>query len=170
MADDITRGKRLAELSPTSRWVRGPPFLILPPHQWPKYPSSIPDDMTMELRKPLFCGQTQVFKIPSKWDLSQFNTWSELVAYIIENFSPDSTSENRLSQNQAELLLLRYAQEEDFPEEYELLKLGQNVCTQSRLVELAPEYDPVTGLIRVGGRLRYSEDLEYDNPSNRFGP
>lgn len=161
-ADDITRGKRLAELSPTSRWVRGPPFLILPPHQWPKYPSSIPDDMTMELRKPLFCGQTQVFKIPSKLDLSQFNTWSELVAYIIENFSPDSTSENKLSQNQAELLLLRYVQEEDFPEEYELLKFGQNVCTQSRLVELAPEYDPVTGLIRVGGRLRYSEDLEYD--------
>ncbi len=54
VADDITRGKRLAELSPTSRWVRVPPFLILPPHQWPKYPSSIPDDMTMELRKPLF--------------------------------------------------------------------------------------------------------------------
>ncbi len=82
--------------------------------------------------------------------------------YYWEFFSPDSTSENRLSQNQAELLLLRYAQEEDFPEEYELLKLGQNVCTQGRLVELAPEYDPVTGLIRVGGRLRYSEDLEYD--------
>ncbi len=48
------------------------------------------------------------------------------------------------------------------PEEYELLQLGQDVSTQSRLVELAPEYDPVTCLIRVGGRLGYSEDLELE--------
>lgn len=160
LADDITRGKRLAELSPTSHWVRGPSFLTLPSHQWPKHPNIASDDVALELRKPLFCGQTQVSSSLSKLNPSQFNTWSQLVSYTIENFSPDSTPENRLSQNQAELLLLRHAQEEDFPEEFKLLQLGQDVSAQSRLVELAPEYDPVTCLIRVRGRLRQSKDLE----------
>ncbi|MGL5901339.1 MAG: hypothetical protein ACRCZO_01530, partial [Cetobacterium sp.] len=70
------------------------------PHQWPKYPSIALDNVSMELRKPLFCGQTQV---------------------SVENFPPDLTPENRLGHNQAELLLLRYPQGDDFSEK-EFLK------------------------------------------------
>lgn len=71
------------------------------PHQWPKYPSISPDDVAMELERHLFCGHTQVSLSLSKLDSFQLNTWSELVAYTIENFSPDSTPENRLSENSA---------------------------------------------------------------------
>ncbi|XP_047659598.1 uncharacterized protein LOC113658967 [Tachysurus fulvidraco] len=160
-ADDITRGKKLVELTPTSRWFQGPPFLTLSPHQWPKS-LSLFSDVSTELRKSLFCGQTQVDLTLSKLKPSQVNTWAELITHTIKDFSPGSSSENRMSQTQAELLLLRFAQEKDFSEQYKLLNSGQDVPKQSRLAELSPEYDPVVRLIRVGGRLRQSKELESD--------
>lgn len=54
------------------------------------------------------------------------------------------------------------AQQQDFPEEYKLSKCGNEGISQSRLAELAPEYDQSTGLIRVSGCLHQSEDLELD--------
>lgn len=156
-ADEITRGKKLTELSPASRWFRGPPFLALPPHQWPKYPITSPDEVSLELRKPLFCSQTQVSPSLSKVDPVKFNKWSELVADTMENFSPNQVPENKLSQNQAELLLLRQAQEEDFSEESKLLQLDKGFSAHSRLVELAPEWDPQWDRSHKSGRSPSAE-------------
>lgn len=41
-----------------------------------------------------------------------------------------------------------------------MLQSSKPVPNDSRLCSLAPEFDPDTNLIRVGGHLRCSEDLE----------
>ncbi len=61
---------------------------------------------------------------------------------------------------QAERLILQRAQLDSFPQEYSLLKAGRPVSRSSRLLTLSPEMDESGELIRVGGRLRRSEDLE----------
>lgn len=58
-ADDITRGKRLMELTKLSRWNRGPEFLAMPSNQWPVYLPNIQGPVK-DIRKPLFCGLTQI--------------------------------------------------------------------------------------------------------------
>ena len=62
----------------------------------------------------------------------------------------------------AETLLLQQAQAVSFPEELKALKAGREVAKDSRLLSLAPEYDPILGVIRVGGRLRQAEVLDPD--------
>jgi len=161
-ADDITRGKRLVELSAISSWFQGPTFLYLPHEQWPKSPALSTEEVGTELRKPLFCGLNQAPVNSPKSSQSQFNTWSELIAATVETLSLDLGAKIKPSQTEAEIYVLQQAQMEDFPEEYKLLKDGHGVPSHSRLVGLAPEYDPVTKLIRVGGRLRQSKDLDLE--------
>ncbi|KAL1273498.1 hypothetical protein QQF64_029360 [Cirrhinus molitorella] len=118
----------------------------------------------MELREPFFCGLNQESANHPELDFSQYNTWSELIAATVKTLSLEGKGDGtKTPQTQAELYLLHQAQIENFPEEYKLLKDGQEVSSHSRLAGLAPEYDPVTELIRVGGRLRQSEDLDPDN-------
>lgn len=57
-ADDITRGKTLAELSSPSRWNQGPPFLLLHTDQWPKSPLLHPQSEDEEVKQATFCGFT----------------------------------------------------------------------------------------------------------------
>ncbi len=61
----------------------------------------------------------------------------------------------------AETHLLRKAQQDCFPDELRLLKAKKPVLRSSRLCNLSPELDESSDLIRVGGRLRRSEDLDY---------
>ena len=49
-ADDITRGKSVAELCQESSWRNGPPFLSQPPHQWPLSPFTDQPEDPVELR------------------------------------------------------------------------------------------------------------------------
>ena len=63
---------------------------------------------------------------------------------------------------EAEREILRRAQQDSFTEECNLLSSGKPVHTTSRLLSLAPEYDKTVKLIRVGGRLRWSDQLEPD--------
>lgn len=115
-----------------------------------------------DLRKPLLCGHIEA-EDPSKHDFSQFNTWIELLQATAESISVDPTEVNaKPRQVQVELQLLRQAQVEDFLDEYKLLQVGKAIPCQSWLIQLAPEYDPVTELLRVGGRLHQSEDLKPD--------
>jgi len=72
-ADDITRGKTLKELVEPNRWSQGPPFLLHPPDRWPVKPAGEPDEEST------FCGVTStVFSTPLP-DVSQCNTWKELL-------------------------------------------------------------------------------------------
>lgn len=55
-------------------------------------------------------------------------------------------------------------------EEYQALKNRKEIFPHSCLLPLSPEYDKTLRVIRVGGRLRQSADLDSDtNPSTSLG-
>ena len=165
-ADDITRGKALQDLVRPNRWSQGPPFLLRDPKQWPEDPTSAvgdPPDAT-ELRKSTFCGVSSVALTQSDSDLHQYSTWKELLQATVQELHGAATEEscaNAEDYRQAERFLLSRAQRDSFPEELRLLKAGKPVQRSSRLLNLSPELDDTGELIRVGGRLRRSEDLIY---------
>ena len=108
--------------------------------------------MEQSLSFPVQCLQT---------DLSQYRTWKELVQATVKacNGAANINAFEASTYTQAEKLLLAQSQLDSFPEEFRALKAGK---TDSRLSSLAPEYDKITGLIRVGGRLRRVETLHSD--------
>lgn len=57
----------------------------------------------------------------------------------------------------AEVYVVKSSQEESFPEEVKCLKAGRPVSPSSKLSQLAPEIDPESALVKVGGRLRRIE-------------
>lgn len=59
--------------------------------------------------------------------------------------------------------ILREAQQERFPEEYQLLKQENSISRSSRLLALSPEFDHENEVIRVGGHLRSLEDFAFPN-------
>lgn len=164
-ADDLTRGKTLLELSRASRWRDGPAFLLSAPEMWPAHPTSQAEDDT-EVRKSTFCGAVaiQPANLP---DPSQYDSWNNLILAVKHTFDgaaataepPELTADERAK---IELQLYQCAQFDNFREELASLKDGKELPRNSRLLQLAPEYDASSGLIRVGGRLRRSEEIPAD--------
>lgn len=154
LADDLTRGKRLQDLTVQSRWACGPLFLQLHRDQWPEHPATPCTDFAEEQRKPITClaVSTDSISLP---DAQQFTSFSELLeetARCLHGGAGDNlTSENYKA---AELILLRAPQKDSFPDEIQFLTTGKPVHSSSRLFCLDPEFDKSLQLIRVGGRLR----------------
>ncbi|KAL2093214.1 hypothetical protein ACEWY4_010526 [Coilia grayii] len=162
-ADDITRGQTLNELAgEKSRWSYGPAFLYLSPQHWPIKPETEPVDEA-ELRKATFCGSITTASFPLLPDTSQFTSFKDLVESVVQArhgaVGDQSTPTAEAYQN-AERDLLRLVQADCFAEDLEHLSNSKPVPSTSRLITLAPEYDPELQLIRVGGRLRRSDLLE----------
>lgn len=90
-------------------------------------------------------------------DATQFSTWKELVKetwQVCQQVTDDSANTQLIDSCVAELLLLRKCQAQSFPEETTALKTHKPIPNDSQLLCLAPEWDPVTNVIRVGGRLQ----------------
>ncbi|KAK7930869.1 hypothetical protein WMY93_007264 [Mugilogobius chulae] len=160
-ADDITRGKSLAELAAPHRWHQGPPFLLLPCEKWPSYPMSSSKDAVSELKKSAFCGNSQLHPITVPSDITKFQSWEDLVDETLKLLP--SSSGVTPDRSTAENVLLRHAQQQSFPEDYALLQSSKPISVQSRLINLTPEFDQDLNVIRVGGRLRHCDALSYQN-------
>lgn len=160
-ADDITRGKPLDTLTPDSRWGQGPSFLWCDPDKWPQSPQIQTDaDQGEELKKPQFCGLTTT--TPSHLpDAKQFSSFRDLLTATTKTLHGAAPG-NVTAYRQAQLALLQQVQQESFPIDYAQLQSGKPVAKSSRLLKLAPEFDHSVKLIRVGGRLRHSDQLEPD--------
>ncbi|XP_067294186.1 uncharacterized protein [Pseudorasbora parva] len=162
-ADDITRGKTLAELAKPSRWCKGPPFLLLPPDQWPQSPPIRLPANDVELKQGIFCGLTVPVTDPALPDSDQFESYNQLLtstARVLHGAANGTDTLTAEDYRKAELALLHQAQTESFPVEIAHLKSGKPLPLSSRLLCLAPEYDSNTHLIRVGGRLRRTDQLD----------
>ncbi|XP_038063201.1 uncharacterized protein LOC119733910 [Patiria miniata] len=166
-ADDITRGLSVSELGKGSRWTEGPPWLLHPPDTWQcdRAPVSVPDELSVveekEIKKSLFCGLTAADSVVSPVadvDLCAFDNWTALVdaagkqVYAKVNLEGGVLDPDQISE--VECQLLQRAQQESFPQELVALVAGKQVHRSSRLLQLAPELDTSSKLIRVGGRLR----------------
>ncbi|KAJ8006653.1 hypothetical protein DPEC_G00109460 [Dallia pectoralis] len=163
-ADDITRGKTLQDLAKPNRWSQGPPFLLQDLEQWPVMPHTGTEEDTAELRKSAFCGHTSVSPNPQGSDEIQCTTWKELLEVTtreLHGAASQGGDPKAEDYREAEAHIFRRIQQECFPDELRLLKAGKAVGTSSRLLTLAPELDDTGELIRVGGRLRRAENLDY---------
>ncbi len=116
-ADDITRGKPLQSLSELSRWRQGPSFLRQSPEHWPKKPEVTPAEAVSEL-KSLSCYSIMTIETdPSLPDITQFNTWRELVEATRQGCQGAATSSDVLmTPREAEVVLLRSCQAHSFPD------------------------------------------------------
>ncbi|XP_046556736.1 uncharacterized protein LOC124265959 [Haliotis rubra] len=153
-ADDITRGLTLSELSSTnSRWRHGPSFLSDPPEQWPLGKAKFVE--TLNELKRTFCGIATMLS-----DMSSHEDWDSAVDSLRSNMcTSDGAAAPDLATCDLEHELFCKIQKESFPEELTALSTGKPLSSSSRLRQLSPEYEPETGLIRVGGRLRNSSDI-----------
>ncbi len=160
-ADDITRGKSLYELSRICQWNQGPNFLQQSPEHWPTQTTSSSTDEN-EVRKTFFCAHVAVLQ-SSLPDPEQHTTWADLVQATYQSVhGAVATPMSAAQRIDTELLLLRQAQQDSFPDEVHALQNSKVIHTSSRLNTLSPEYDQALGIIRVGGRLRKAEKLEVD--------
>ncbi|XP_073721977.1 uncharacterized protein [Misgurnus anguillicaudatus] len=157
-ADIITRGKALRDLTKQSHWSQGPEFLKLPPDSWP-VPSPLPlDEPSCELKQSSFSGL--VTTSTHSVDLKHYDTLTEYLNAYGQELHGAAYLSNADHHRDVLHTVLSQAQAESFPDELKLLKLGKPVLSTSRLITLSPELDAVTGLIRVGGRLRQCDVLE----------
>ncbi|XP_016393730.1 uncharacterized protein LOC107728153 [Sinocyclocheilus rhinocerous] len=162
-ADDLTKGRPLQYLAAPNRWSQGPSFLLQDPKEWPVIPKTETREDQVELRKSTFCGISTFPPSSGKIDGWNYNTWQDLLDVTAQelrvNLVP-GTSPEAEDYRQAEVHILKRVQQESFPEDYKLLETGKPVRSGSQLVTLAPEMDPSSGLIRVGGRLRRTAGIE----------
>ncbi|KAJ8346562.1 hypothetical protein SKAU_G00279630 [Synaphobranchus kaupii] len=164
----LTRGLTLEELAQPHRWHQGPEFLYLPENQWPTMPSANPEPDDNELRKSAIIGNVTISPGPQLPAIEDFSSWKELVQATARSLhgAADSQTTDQLCEaadylNAKKALLVR-AQLDSFPDEIKALRSAWPLPSDSRLGSLSPEYDSVTGLLRVGGRLRRAENLEMD--------
>ena len=102
--------------------------------------------------------------------MSRYGTWLKLIrvtAYVLRAVKLFKTkcksSESELSAEEvkkAEIKCCKWVQEEVYKEDYQLLKSGQTLPKNSRLLKLDPYYDREDQVIRVGGRLQFADLLE----------
>lgn len=133
-ADDITKGKTLAQLAGENRWSQGPPFLQLHANHWPKAPVGEPTEEVEELRKTVFCGMLVESTSPAIPDIQQLSTYQELLKATTQSLHGAAAITNHPAADdfqKAELALLRHAQTESFPEEFALLKAGKTIPSSS---------------------------------------
>lgn len=97
--------------------------------------------------------------------MNQYDTWHELLDATVQELhgAAKDSCPTAEGYRQAEMLLIKRAQQESFPDEFYLLSKGKPVQRSSRLLKLSPELDESGELIRVGGRLRRAEDLPFCN-------
>ncbi|XP_073766348.1 uncharacterized protein [Danio rerio] len=161
-ADDITRGKPLQSFTIPGRWSQGPSFLNLGPEHWPKRPEPSRSEGLPDLKGANICCLMTVVPDHTFPDATHFHTWKELVEATrqADGKATGSQPDTQLMDHRtAELELIKGCQAQSFPEETAALKMHKPVPNHSRLRCLAPEWDPVMEVIRVGGRLRRLESL-----------
>ncbi|XP_065118880.2 uncharacterized protein [Paramisgurnus dabryanus] len=155
-ADDITKGRSIRDIGSESRWYSGPKFLSQTSHSWPEMLSLTTTNHDNELRKSAFCGLT-TSTVPTP-DLQQYSTYTDLLKAYIQHANTPTADDYK----GAELAALRKIQTDSFAEELSCLRANKPLPKHSRLLCLAPVFDDVIELIRVGGRLRQISQLEED--------
>ncbi|XP_057704715.1 uncharacterized protein LOC130923208 [Corythoichthys intestinalis] len=167
-ADDITRGLTLRELMSPHRWHQGPDFLHQSEECWPTMPSAESGSNDIELKKSVRVGNMTILPGPPVPVIEDFSSWKDLLQATASSLhgAANSQAENQLCEATdyiaAEAALLIKAQLDSFPDEVKALKVNRPLPSDSHLCSLSPEYDEVTGLLRVGGRLRRAGHLEID--------
>lgn len=167
VADDGTKWDTQPDLTPESRWFRGPDFLYRSETEWPK-PSSKSEHTDNELRSCFMAHHSSPNPVIT---ISNFSNWKRLnnvVAYVhrfVENCrrrrSKKPTAGGPPSRDElylAEGFLFRLAQQEGYADEVAILTKnrrdasGRVLPKSSRLYKLSPWLDD-RGVMRMRSRI-----------------
>ena len=185
-ADFLSRGMTVLELIDNEVWRKGPEFLTENETEWPARKVATIDDKIKELRKSVKnCDKadsrndcqmnvTMLTTSTGDWRLNplRFSSWRKLtrvrawVNRFVENCQADK-SQRALGELQAdeirnaEMQVIKNAQQEAFSGEYNALSRRQELPASSKLLALRPTLDE-DGLLRSDGRLKYAEMLPYE--------
>lgn len=118
------------------------------------------EEQSNELRQSAFCGSTTVVPLPNP---QQYDTLAEFIKACSQQLHGVANITCADKQREVEQTVLHQMQTGSFPTEMVQLKSGKPVSGMSRLASLSPEFDPTSGLIRVGGRLRCCSEAELDS-------
>ena len=152
-ADHGTRGLKPSPIS--SKWTKGPDFLLKPVKNWP---SRMPANLDRSI-----CTATVVVSQTSLFDISGFSSWNRLlkttaiVRFIIRRLRDPSSAPN-LTANDFQLTtetLLRQTQLVSFPAVLGKLLRKESLASKDKLLPLNPFIDE-RQIVRSSGRLQYA--------------
>ncbi len=130
VADDITRGKSLKELTQSGRWANGPDFLHQSEASCPTMPAADPEPDT-ELKKSALCLHLCTSLDVQLPDANQYSTWKDLVKATVACLhgaaQPSTQTDEAEHYFEAERLLLQQAQRDSFPEEVKALSSNRTL-------------------------------------------
>ncbi|XP_028412339.1 uncharacterized protein LOC114535156 [Dendronephthya gigantea] len=174
-ADFVTRGETLENLANYSPWWNGPQWLYRPPGEWP---INIVDNELPECPEsnPKVVCNTAVSTFPSPCiDVERSGRWIKLVRITVFVFravalfkgllkrgeltktinqTPEITAEEI---KEAQTYWYQEIQKASFVEEWRQLQKKDGLPSKSPIRKLNPYFDENDKLIRVGGRLQFSE-------------
>ncbi|XP_066256304.1 uncharacterized protein [Euwallacea similis] len=162
-ADLLSRGVFPKKLVEVSLWWNGPSFLLSEERHWPNTfegPKEVPE---VRVSKDVFALVSAGDHLFERY--SDFNRFIRITACVLRfilncrsrSLKRDvvSGSLSSLELNDATKTLVRIAQRDSFPDEYDRLTGGIALSPKSKLLSLSPFVDR-EGVMRVGGRLRNS--------------
>uniref|UniRef100_A0A182HZZ0 DUF5641 domain-containing protein n=1 Tax=Anopheles arabiensis TaxID=7173 RepID=A0A182HZZ0_ANOAR len=168
VADEGTKWQKIPDMSPSSRWFRGPSFIWKSEDEWPAE-NLVSKGISEELRR---CVLHHVVTQPTI-TFARFSRWTRLVrsiGYVVRfinnarhRISGLPPTRGPLSQEElaaSECFIIMQVQLEAFPDEMKSLNqrteleegLRRPLKKDSSLYKLSPELDE-HGLIRMRGRL-----------------
>ncbi|KAG7295329.1 hypothetical protein JYU34_022341 [Plutella xylostella] len=162
-ADCASRGITVNQLQEHNLWWRGPEWL-------PTYEQNqdIPIPTTeLELKKQ---KQVHIAQVSESYDvvgylLNKFSSLAKAIRVLarVRKCLPWKKSSGFITVtdiNEAEAIIIKYVQNEQFSDEIEDLKKKKGVSCKSKLFSLCPILDE-QGILRVGGRLENAQ-IEYN--------
>ena len=179
-ADIPSRGCPLTSLIHNDFWWYGPAWLKENPE---KYPQSTEDDLKSRdeaekevkpkystslvtsssiTHKPLQNAATKLINPKYYSNLKTLITTTAHINRYLHNIV--SEKEDRIigpilaeDKQRAKIQWLQYIQQHCFPEDLQLLIQGKNVKKTSKLLQLSPYYDKTDNLMKMGGRIEFSD-------------
>ncbi|XP_066260797.1 uncharacterized protein [Euwallacea similis] len=162
-ADLLSRGVFPNKLVEVSLWWNGPSFLLSEERHWPNTFEGSKEVPEVRVSKGVFALVSVGDCLFERY--SDFNRLIRITACVLRfilncrsrSLKRDvvSGSLSSLELNDATKTLVRIAQRDSFPDEYDRLTGGIALSPKSKLLSLSPFVDR-EGVMRVGGRLRNS--------------
>ena len=167
VADDCTRGKEIYDLTPQSRWISGPDFLLRPKAEWPRVEElPVIDEQELEVKSSILVMSTSPSVCMVQWE--RYSSWKKLCRHYAwwmrfrfnlrckaKKISPPPERRikylSAVDLQEAKLALSKQAQIESFQDDYKDLQANRSLAPNSSLLPLQPVL--IDGVIRVGGRL-----------------